>query len=298
MKNLIIMLICALLVTTAVSYSAPLNNKFISHEAKWIIHLDFEAFNTTQLAQCVKDEIKAQGLEPKLEEFKSTFSFNPIEDIKNVTLYGKDKEEKNVIMIVQGKWEREKLLNQVNKSISYKKIEYKNLTLHSWIDVKGQAVCGSFFDTETLLIALNTETLITGLDVLNGDKKFSKNKFLLKKPVKGTFLTATAENINNDTIKNELFFMSIGESNCKFFIRGSIVAKTVEEATTVHQAIVGALAIFQLNNQDRQPKLIALSKEIEVILKNKSVSVSFEKESIELIKILKEAGEIQKQIEN
>jgi hypothetical protein len=297
MKNLIIILVCVLLLAS-ISYSAPLNNKFISSEAKWIIHLDFEAFNTTQLAQCVKDEIKAQGLEPKLEEFKNTFSFNPIEDIKNITLYGKDKEEKNVLMIVQGKWEVDKLLNQINKSISYKKIEYKNLNIHSWIDVKGQAVCGSFFDTGTLVIALNTETLITGLDVLNGDKESSKNKFLLKKPVKGTFLTATAENINNDTIKNELFFMSIGEKQGKFYIVGSIVAKTAEEATTVNQAIVGAIAIFQLNNQDKQPKLIALSKEIEVILKNKSVSVSFEKESIELIKILKEAGEIQKQIEN
>ena len=288
------MLICALLVTTAVSYSAPLNNKFISHEAKWIIHLDFEAFNTTQLAQCIKEEIKTQGLEFKLEEFKSTFSFNPLDDIKNITLYGKDKEEKNVLMIIQGKWESEKLLNQVNKSISYKKIEYKNLNIHSWIDVQGKVICGSFFDTGTLVIALNTETLKTGLDVLSGEKEFNQNKFLFKKPVKGAFLTATAENINNDTIKNEFFLMSIGEKNCKFYIVGSIIAKTAEEATTVNQAIVGAIAIFQLNNQDRQPKLIALSKEIEVILKNKSVSVYFEKETIELIKILREAGEIEK----
>ena len=296
MKNLIIIIFVLFL--ESISYSDPLNNKFISSEAKWLIHLDFEAFNKTQLAQCIKEEIRAQGFEFKLEEFKSTFSFNPLDDIKNITLYGKDKEEKNVLMIIQGKWESEKLLNQVNKSISYKKIEYKNLNIHSWIDVQGKVICGSFFDTGTLVIALNTETLKTGLDVLSGEKEFNQNKFLFKKPVKGAFLTATAENINNDTIKNELFFMSIGESNCKFFIRGSIVAKTVEEATTVHQAIVGALAIFQLNNQDKQPKLIALSKEIEVILKNKSVSVSFEKESIELIKILKEAGEIQKKIEN
>jgi hypothetical protein len=206
-------------------------------------------------------------------------------------------------MIVQGKWETEKLLAQVNRSIDYKKIEYKNLNIHSWIDVQGKAVCGSFWDTGTLLVALNMETLKTGLDVLNSEKgEISKNKFLFKKPLKGEFITAASENINDinkdENNKDEFFFMSIGEDNCKFYIKGNITAKTVEEATTVNQAIVGSIAIFQLNNQDKQPKLIALSKEIEVVLKNRSVSVLFEKESIELVKILKEAGEIQKKAEN
>lgn len=298
--NLVMIMVLLLGVTT---WGAPLKKEFIGSDAKWVIHADYEAFAKTKLSAAFREELKIQGVEQQLVDLKSIISFHLIDDIKNVTIYGTNKDESTVVAMIQGNFDSSKLVSLVNTKPSYKEVTYKTFSISSWEDQNGaktETSYGSFFDSGTLLLSKNKDKLVNGLDTLSLGEKARVDKFLLRKPENGTFILATGKNIN-DVIKDnndETFFINIGEKDGKFFIVGNIIAKTKEEATTAYEAIQGGVAMAKLAIPDEMMRLKEVVNAIKVLSKNRLVDVSFKWDSIDLVSVLKESDAIKKKMES
>jgi hypothetical protein len=308
MKTARLAMVLALMLA-ATTFAAPINKAAISGSANWYLHGDYEAFAKTKISQLVRAELAAQGIEQKLAEFKVIFSFHPIDDIKNITIYGRDKDPAKFLVVMQGQFNKDLLLNLVKSNPNYTSAEYGTFAIHAWADQKGDKLeprFGAFFNDNTVVIGGAKEAVTTGLDVLAGKAESAAGKTLVGEPVKGAFLTVTAEKVG-DIVKDDQnaavfqqaqrLTLALGEKEGRTFITGALATKTPEEATTINQALQGMLAFVKLATQEKMPKVTELANAMKIVAENASVGLHFEWDTADLFATLKQAGEIKKQLD-
>jgi len=297
------------MVLAATTFAAPLNKATVSSKADWVLHADTEAFLKTKLGQAIRAELTAQGLEQKLAEFKAIFSFHPLDDINNITIYGQGKEQTKGVVLVQGNFDQAKLDSMVRMNATFKSAEYGKYAVDSWIDDKnpnGPRIFGVWHGTDRLLLSQGEDTIKTALDVLDGKVDSAAGKTLIGEPVKGAFLTITAEKVG-EIVKGdqnaavfqqaERLTLTLGEKEGRCFITGALATKSKDEATTINQALQGMLAFVKLATMEKMPKVAEIANAMKIIAENESVGLHFEWDSADLIATLKQAGEIKKQLD-
>lgn len=297
------------MVLAATTFAAPLNKATISGKADWVLHADTEAFLKTKLGQAIRAELAAQGLEQKLVEFKTVFSFHPLDDIKNITIYGVGKEPTQAVVLVQGNFDQAKLDALVRMNPTFKSAEYGKYAVDSWIDenkVGSERIFGVWHGTDRLLLSQGEAAVKTALDVLDAKADTAAGKTLIGEPVKGAFLTITAEKVG-EMVKgdqNAAVFqqaqrltLTLGENEGRCFITGALATKSKDEATTINQALQGMLAFVKLATMEKMPKVAEIANAMKIIAENESVGLHFEWDSADLIATLKQAGDIKKQLD-
>ncbi|NLH18284.1 MAG: hypothetical protein GX455_17050 [Phycisphaerae bacterium] len=297
------------MVVAATTVAAPLNKATVSGKAEWVLHADTEAFLKTKLGQAIRAELAAQGIEQKLAEFKTFFSFHPLDDIRNITIYGVGKEPTQAVVLAQGNFDQAKLDSMVRMNSTFKSADYGKYSIDSWIDENkpgSERIYGVWHGTDRLLLSQGEDAVKTALDVLDGKADSAVGKTLIGEPVKGAFLTITAEKVG-EIVKGdqnaavfqqaERLTLALGEKEGRCFITGALATKSADEATTINQALQGMLAFVKLATQDKLPKVTALANAMKIVAENASVGLHFEWDSADLIAILKNAGEIKAQLD-
>ncbi len=302
----------AILIGVVVSASvlaAPLNKTTVSGKAEWVLHADMEALLKTKLAQLIRAELAEQGIEQKLADFKTFFSFHPLDDIRNITVYGQGKEPTKGIVLVQGNFDQSKLDAMVRMNPTFQSSDYGKYAIDSWIDEKnhaGQRIFGVWHGTDRLLLSQGEDTVKTALDVLDGKADTAVGKTLVGEIPKGAFLTIFAEKIS-EIVKGdqnaavlqqaERLNLSAGEKDGRSFITGALVAKSAMESTNIAQAMQGMLAFAKLATQEKMPRLNELANAIKVVAENESVGLHFEWDSADLMSILKQVSDLKIQLD-
>ncbi|MHC4689459.1 MAG: hypothetical protein ACYS5F_07430 [Planctomycetota bacterium] len=133
MKNITLMMLCAVFMLSGSSLAAPLNHMHIPAEAKWLIHADFEAFKNTQMWQLMSQNISAEDQE-KIDAITYIFGSDPTKDIYGITLYGENSEEENAVVMIYGRFDKEKLLGLLAQNEAYVESEYNGRKLYHWFD--------------------------------------------------------------------------------------------------------------------------------------------------------------------
>jgi hypothetical protein len=297
------------LVLAATTFAAPINKATVSGKAEWVLHVDNEAFLKTKLGQAIRAELAAQGLEQKLADFKAVFSFHPIDDIKNITIYGVGKEPTQGVVLVQGNFDQAKLDALVRMNATFKSADYGKYKVDSWIDENkpnSERIYGVWHGTDRLLLSQGEAAVKTALDVLDAKADTAVGKTLIGEPVKGAFLTITAEKVG-EMVKGdqnaavfqqaERLTLTLGEKDGRCFITGALATKSKDEATTINQALQGMLAFVKLATMEKMPKVAEIANAMKIIAENESVGLHFEWDSADLIATLKQAGEIKKQLD-
>jgi hypothetical protein len=297
------------LMLAATTFAAPLNKATVSGKAEWVLHIDTEGFLKTKLGQAIRAELAAQGVEQKLADFKTVFSFHPLDDIKNITIYGVGKDPTQGVVLAQGNFDQSKLDALVRMNATFKSADYGKYKVDSWIDENkpnNERIYGVWHGTDRLLLSQGEAAVKTALDVLDGKADTAVGKTLIGEPVKGAFVTISAEKVG-EIIKGdqnaavfqqaERLTLALGEKEGRCFITGALVAKSKDEATTINQALQGMLAFVKLATQEKMPKLTELANAMKIVAENESVGLHFEWDSADLIAILKQSGEIKKQLD-
>jgi hypothetical protein len=308
MKTARLVMVLALMLA-ATTFSAPLNKTTVSGKAEWVLHIDTEAFLKTKLGQAIRAELAAQGVEQKLAEFKTVFSFHPLDDIKNITIYGVGKEPTQAVVLAQGNFDQGKLDAMVRMNPTFKTAEYGKYAVDSWVDEgkpESQRIFGVWHGTDRLLLSQGDTAIKTALDVLDGKADTAVGKTLIGEPVKGAFLTITAEKVG-EMVKGdqnaavfqqaERLTLTLGEKDGRCFITGALATKSKDEATTINQALQGMLAFVKLATMEKMPRVAEIANAMKIIAENESVGLHFEWDSADLIATLKQAGEIKKQLD-
>jgi hypothetical protein len=291
------------------AWGGPLAKEQVAASANWVVHLDVDQFNQSKLGQMIRAEATEKGIDAQLLEFKQTFSFHPLDDVRNITLYGQGEDKTKVAVIVQGNYDKQTLLGLVQLNANYQEIRAGNLVIHSWIDDKqNERAYGTFYDVDQVIIAGSVDAVKLAAAVLNGQEKSAKAEGSFSLPATkgpGAILLAAARDVSSmANHKNALILkqtdeltLVIGEANEKFYIDADLKAKTPEAAVAVGQMAQGLIAVGVLAGRNH-PELAQLAASIGISVENNLVQVSFQMESEKIITAMKKAWDREQQKQN
>jgi len=292
--------------------AGPLAKEQVSGGANWVVHVDVEQFRTTRMHQFARPELENLGIEKKLSGFATLFSFHPIDDIRDVTIYGKGQDRKKAVVLIEGVFDKERLLALVGMNPEHEEIEYGDMVLHRWVDENkkdpdgpGQVTYGCFYQDDLIVMGAGLEGVKHAVDVLDGTAADAANVVFSRatEDAKGVFLQVMAHSVGQIVgeepkaavlRQTDQVGLVIGEVEGKFYIDLALTAKSEEVAQAINKILEGIIAFAMLTGEE-DPKLAELAAMVELSCQLNTVRVHFESDSEAVVQFLKEQW--QKKIE-
>lgn len=295
----------------AMAIGSPLNKSRVSGDANWMLHLDQEALYSSTLGKLILKELEAQGANEKLAGFKTAFSFNPIEDIKSVTIYGQGQDKKKAVAIFRASYDQAVLTSLVNMNPQYEVVNHGKHIIHSWVDEKnteGERVYGAFYGNDTVVMSVGKDALVHSLDVMDGKAESLKDLYLydlddFQDENEGVFIIAAAKDVQQATkgieqaaVLNQTnrFAVAIGEDDSTAYINMVLEAKTAEDAMKIQQFAQGMLALVSLQASEAMPELGKVASAFKITTNDRELRLHFAWDSKDLMAIAKKAAELDK----
>jgi hypoxanthine-guanine phosphoribosyltransferase len=306
MKKLLMVIVTSVLVVEGPLLAGPLVMSQVSGSANWVVHANQQQFKKTQIGQLIRKEMVTLGIEENLTYFATVFSFHPLDDVRDVTVYGNGKDREKAVVLIDGFFDKEKILSLLRMNPEYKEAKYGNIVLHQWIDenqqdsndVASQMMYGCFYRDDLIVMGAGMDAVKLAVDVLNGSAKNAAGNIFNQPALdtKGVFIQAVGKQIGElvgqdpDAAafrQTNQLGLAIGEVEGKFYIDWSLAAKSEEAANAITQMLEGILAFISLPNEE-QPILAELAKKIKINCDVKTVKVKFQSEPEVVVQFLKE----------
>lgn len=316
MKKLLIVIVTSVLVLQGPVLAGPLVMSQVSGSANWVVHANQQQFRKTKIGQLIRKEMVALGIEENLSNFATIFSFHPLDDVRDVTVYGNGKDREKVVVLIDGSFDKEKILALLRMNPEYKVNKYGNIVLHQWIDedqkdsndVADQMMYGCFYRNDLIVMGAGLEAVKLAVDVLNGSAKNAAGGMFNEPALnaKGAFLQAVGKRVGEmfgqdpDAAafrQTDKLGLAIGEIEGKFYIDWRLTAKSEEAAQALTQMLEGILAFISMSNEE-QPKLAELVKKIKINCEVKTIKVKFDSEPEVVVQFLKEEWQKNQQKES
>lgn len=316
MRMLVSVLIVSVLLAAVPVQGGPLLKSQVSADANWVVHADYDLFNKTIIGQLIRAELASLGLEEKLEEklqdFKTIFSFHPLDDIRDVTLYGSGDDREKAVVLIEGDFDQDTLVALVRMNAEYEEIEYGDVVVHSWVDENkkdpskaGQRMYGCVPKDDLVVMGAGLEALKQAVDVLNGSAANAADGVFDQAALDttGAFfqvaanaVSDVAEHQNNAALLKQADKLGvvIGEVEGTFYVDLTLSAKSEEIAQNLKKVLEGMIAFLTLAGSE-QPVLAELAKKLELSTADNIVAIRFESDSAAIISFLKEQWEAKRQ---
>jgi uncharacterized protein YjbJ (UPF0337 family) len=242
------------------------------------------------------------GIEENLSNFAQIFSFHPLDDVRDVTLYGTGKDREKAVVLIDGFFDKERILTLLRMNPEYKGIKYGNIVLHQWIDENqkdpNELMYGCFYRDDLIVMSAGLDAVKLAVDVLNGSAKDAAGNIFNQPALdaKGAFFQAAGKRVGEMLGQDpgaaafrqtDQLGLAIGEVDGKFYIDWRLTAKSEEAAQAITQMLEGILAFASLTNEE-QPKLAELAKKVKVSCEQNKVQVHFESNPEVVVQFLKE----------
>ena len=272
--------------SVAAVQAAKIDKANISNDAKFVVHLDLDAFRASKIGITLLEKIRKDEGGEKLNALAELIGFDPLSAIHGATMFGNG-EEDNGILVVKHKADNTKLLAFMKLDEYYRKTEHGKHEIHGAGD-RGDGKRGyvSFVNATTAVLAASRELAAKGIDLVNGKgaavKQIPTSLVSADKKAKNAFLVAYAnvedlkEHIDNETVnqmaKRVAFVM--GESDEKFILSISVDALDADAAENMENMVNGLIGFARLN-QDENPEVKDILKGLKVTRNEENVSVHF-----------------------
>jgi len=291
MKKAVISVIATVLVSSAV-FGGALDTKVVGGGAAWVAHVDVEAMLTSELGKMFLAEAeKKEGFAQGMLDIEKTLGFDPLEDIRGITVYGPQLGSEEGVVVVDATVKADKLIDLLKTNKSYESDNYGQHTIHQWVEEKnprskGQKRFACFFDNKTVVIASGLKLTQSAIDVLDGKADtLAKTKAIgsLPQAAKGAFVVVAADKIRFPRKKSpraailkriNAVSMQFGEAEGQVFMNAGLQAGSEEDAVNMRAFVNGFLALSQMmRQQEKFAALQDLGEKIEVGGKGKEVTV-------------------------
>ncbi|MHC4740404.1 MAG: hypothetical protein ACYS8Z_00675 [Planctomycetota bacterium] len=310
-RSIFVLAVIALLVTGGSAFGGQLLKNRVGASANWVAHLNLEHFAKSQLGRLIRAELNKQGLEEQLQGFKTVFSFHPIDDIRNVTIYGTGDERQKAVALFEGTFDPDKLVALVRMNPRYKEIKHGDAVVHSWVDenkeepnAPRERTYGYIYKGNTVVMGSGLEALKQAVDVLKGAAPNAAGGTFQQEALnaKGAFfqvaanaLSDLAEHKNEAALleKTDKFGGAIGENDGKFYVDITLRAESEEVALNVQKMVEGIVALLNLADAE-PPQLAEMAKKIKFSTVGRIVKINFESDSESFFAFLKEKWEAEK----
>jgi hypothetical protein len=311
MRKSMTVLMVSVLLLAAPAFGGQLVKNQVGAGANWVAHLNFDQLVKSQLGQLIRSELAKEGLEEQLQGFQMIFSFNPIDDIRDVTIYGNGSDREKAVALFEGKFDKEKLVAVVQMNPQYKEIKDGDLVVHSWVDENkkdpngpDQRMYGCTYKDNMVVLGAGLEAVKKAVDVLRGSAPSAGDRVFKQSALnaEGAFLQIAANAVNdladhrNEAAifeKTDELGAAVGENNGIFYVNLSLRAESEEIAQNVKKLLEGIIAFLTLAGGE-QPALTELANKLKLSAVDRTVAISFESSSESVFALLKEAWQTQK----
>jgi hypothetical protein len=300
MNKAIRAILAAICLVSGLSTAAPLNKNHVYTNAKWIFHVDLDAFRATQLGQLVQEDIR-QNWQTKIDSLNELFGSDITRDFNAVTFFGSKAGEENAVLLIYGKFNKQKLTALLALNDSYKKSNYNSAILHHWTDDRDKKNRVGTFAADNLIVISQTESEVTSvLDILSGKTRSLAGQQTnplgpLTEVPQNTFVSAAAVGLdelsqgdkNAALLQNSKLMAFVGTEN-----QGNVVThlrletRDVKAAEQIELVLRGILAFTTLGQKDH-PDIAALIAACKITRDQSILNVEFQYPSQALMNILK-----------
>jgi hypothetical protein len=284
----------------------------VSEEATWIVKVDVKQFRDSQFGTLLREDLSSLGIEEKLQGFAKVFGFHPIDDVREILLYGTGQDPNKAVVLVRGAFDSDKLLAPIRANPRYQEIPYRGAPLHQWWyeekrgdQTAGRMMYGCIQDKDLIVMSSGLDTLRRAIDVLGGVAPHTSASgdpwprgvatyhrlifFVIARGVDQLAIPHGQSAVFKQTDKLILAIGegAIGEGEDRFWAHGALDAKTEEAASAIAQMTQGMVAYMTLAGKD-QPRLADLARKVRVSSEQSRVLIYFESDSKEVVQFLAE----------
>jgi len=292
--------IILILLFSAPAWAGPLDPSDVSNSARWVIHVDAEAFWGSQFGTHIKQVVDSNNVRAKIDAMKQLFGSDVTLDIHSVTLYGADGDDKHAVALVKGEMDPEKLVSMAVLTPRYQKIKTGDVLIHQWGGDKAEHKIQymGFASDQTLVMSQTQSTVETALKVLAGKagsvKGTERFKALTRAPDKA-FVVVCAEELA-DLTKGQAHAAMLQRSSMLAFMVGEkdgflnttlqLETESPESAGQIEAMGRGILAMVQFQ-ETKVPQAKFLVQACSLKSQDKTVEFSFRYPVDNLMTILK-----------
>ena len=300
MKKMILLLLCTFLALSNLAWSAPLNQSQVPADAKWLIHLDIDAFTRTQMWQLINQEID-ENLQKKINAITNLLGSDPTRDIYGATLYGIDANEENAVFMIYGRFDREKLISLLVLNEAYAESDYQGQKLYHWLDEKDNKHKVGIFAADDLIVISQSEKAVTAqVDLLSGQTKALADQDdaplakMVDAPEKAFLLLAAdgLAELSRDihhvaVLKNSKMMAAlVSEDDANMNLSVDLTAQSTEAAIQIENVLNGIKSFVELKHAE-QPEILALLQAVTLVQNENQLFLNAQFPSEKLFEIIK-----------
>ncbi len=301
-----------ILILSGLVFAKPADPSLIPSDAKWAVHVDVNAIQNSAIRNAIwniiKNEGKAEKITNQMVALKQIIGFNPVEDVDSVCLYNNSFVPDNGIMLLQGRFDTEKIEGILNLDDSHETISYENSTIHKWYEKKHKHEVFGSAAPDMLIVASHQSKIESALDTVSGKEKSMADSVVpavFANSPNGTFLILSATGIGEIKMPPNAAMLAhvedigliMGETDDNLSVHGALTMSSPETAQQITQVIQGLLAFGQLH-ADKQPQIAKLAGAITVSCDNVLVDIHFQYPVDQLVEIMKKLKNIHDRPQN
>lgn len=305
MRNLLIALIGSVVLIANPVPGGPLIKNHISADTDWFVHVDHELFKDSRLEQFIRAELLEMGIEEKLDNFAKVVSFHPIDDVKDVTIYGRGSDREKAVVLMRGRFDKKQLEAAVQKNPKYERIQYDGFIIHKFFDpnrsdIEGHnehIIYGCLYRDDFIVMSAGIPAVKQAINVLKGSAPPAANDIfedvLLQN--KNAFFQVAAVNMPQMTgaqpnavmlRQTDRLALVMGEYENSVFINVNLKAKSQEAAESIKKLLEGMVAYLSLAGNE-QVEMARLAQRIRLTNVQNMVQIRFVSEPELVLQVLK-----------
>jgi hypothetical protein len=240
--------------------------KTVPADAKWVIHMDADAVQASQLWDIVyKKAQQNPDTQNGIDQLETVTGMKFPKDMHDVTLYGNSFEPDAGVILLHAHTDQEKTLAALKANPSYGSSTYGKYEIHTWED-KGKVLFGTYHDAELIILSNTSKNVEAAIDVLDHKTEPLKLSASLRAGIaNGKLLFIAGDGLSNMKTgkpQNPMLaqvdaaWIAIGEQGKDFVLHGAMVAKTIEAAQQLQASVDGikAMVVLSGTSQDADAK--------------------------------------------
>lgn len=297
MTRSVVFVLCLMVFLPAAARTDALDPGEISANAQWAVHLDVKGLLSCRIGSHLLGMLEKDEEMAKVDAFGTIFEFDFREDLHSVTAYGTSFAREEGVVLVEGRFDKEKLLALMQaEGGKQKEIEFLDFVILEWTD-GGDRFFICFYQKNRILFS-NSQLLVQeAIDVLTGQKESLADGGGLKslRSLPEDTIIAGAANSFGKILgadpqaavlqKAEEIQVAIGEADGIDFVDVTLSTTDEETATQVHHVLQGIIALGGLMSHE-QPELAKLVQSVKLKLNGKKITIREAQPADELFKLI------------
>ena len=290
--------VCLTISVASTGQAGPLDADQVSADAKWVMHMDFEAMRESSAGKMMRSMwLQRDRVRKRMEEVLEHTGMDPREDLDGATLYDNQfKKHHGVALIHVKNIDKSRSLDTLReKHPDARTVTYEGHEIHTWQGRHKKhehTVTAALYEGSVIVMSRNIPDVMQALDVLDGRADALSDSSPLADDTRGgTILTLRAIDMDEAGLpgkcsvlqQSEQLSWAAGQDDDTLFLNCSLITESDEIANNVASVTDGLRALVALRHGEHEDVMRVIDG-LESETDGKSVTVEWEAEGGDVMK--------------